>query len=374
MKIKRNFLEKKIQKYSDSMAIIPIKSLQEEDNLTACFNVGVFLKNLKGKNVQLGKYYFFEDGTYYDSEKLLMFKTADLFVMIDTYMKNPVGRNIAPPNEISEYLGRIQDSFVDLLYIDLIFKETDDLVADLVDSNNNVIYLRGMNFWSEMKHIDGRFLISDIPLDKFKLIFNYDIETYRFPKGEKKRTVFIMTTEIDLVKVTKDNVDEILFDYYKDKATGLIPDNLKDFYENAYDDIYNKEKTGFLVDYNYSVPANYIQEGRNHYSNFLIFDEEINKDIKDRDSGHFLFPFFERIRFLCNYFKNLEDYSEINLQIFEKKIPGKKSWKVETRKSTIVKSHIRRYKSGVTTIVKTHTRGGTNYNKGICITFQGEKI
>ena len=78
----------------------------------------------------------------------------------------------------------------------------------------------------------------------------------------------------------------------------------------------------------------------------------------------------KRLSFICNYFKNLEDYSQIDLRVFEEfsNHGTGKSRKIESRASTIVKSHIRRYKTGLVTIVKTYVRNGTGDKKGMCIT------
>lgn len=116
------------------------------------------------------------------------------------------------------------------------------------------------------------------------------------------------------------------------------------------------------------LEKNYISQGETT----MWLETNTNGEMQITESEYILYGFEKRLSYICNYFKNLEDYEEIDLRVFNevKKAEGVKGHrKIEQRVSTVVKSHIRRYKSGLKTIVRSYVRKGINQEgKGICVT------
>ncbi|MGL5315892.1 MAG: hypothetical protein ACRC92_21735 [Peptostreptococcaceae bacterium] len=366
MKVKREFLEKKIEKFKEDILMIPTQTTKCEGNI---FNANTILYNIEEKNVQIGNYYFFEDGTYYNYNTLELFKTKELIEDFKIAMSksNKPFKNGNSMFSLLELFSYAQSLFVDMLYIDNVIKLSDKKVAELTDENKDVIYIRDIKYLSRLNVSGDNCKISDIPLEKFTLVFNFDIETFRFKENEKQRTVAIIETVANITQINRTNVDEKLFNYYCDE-NGKIQSDMQNYYDNLYNEIYSNDKKAYLIDVGIKFSVDMVNKHVNEREVLLWLDDSISsKNAMDEQDA--LFCLVERLRFLSQYFRNLEDYGKIDLRIFENEKTKKSGWKIETRKSTIVKSHVRRYKTGTITIVRTHARGGTNYEKGMCLTF-----
>ena len=81
MKVKRDFLNKKIKKYEKKFVDIPLsEEIRTSINL---FDFSVMLYNLRGKNIIFGDYYLFEDNTHYNINTLEMYNTLDFYKYIE---------------------------------------------------------------------------------------------------------------------------------------------------------------------------------------------------------------------------------------------------------------------------------------------------
>ena len=272
---------------------------------------------------------------------------------------------------ISEFKRIDRDYVMDKYYKNALI-ENDSYVAKLTRKNKNVIYLRDQKF---IKDFPGnpRYNLTDIPLENFTFVFTFNITEL---KGFADNTSDeLITCEATFKEINKHNCDEYVFRHFGNTETGYVEEKDQEGYDYIYNALFNGKEIMFSVEYKCFFPSHYLEKDFIDCAETMWLEKHTNNEMGITQSEPTLYALEKRLSFICNYFKDLEDYSQIDLRVFED-IPEentnkKKSFtrKLTHIKSSIVKSHIRRYKSGMVSIVRTHVRKGLNSeSRGICVT------
>lgn len=373
MRVKKQFLEKKIDKYRDYIKNIPLK----EDNQLKIFDVTIMLNVIRYENLSIGDWILFEDDTHYNTKTLEFYNTGELYKFVDNRLMgkslegdHPDWKEVLRRFPIVREIGRIKYSYLQQRYLEQIQLENDNRVAQLINKNKNVIYMRDNRFLSEYGFESSkRYKLSDIPLEKFVIFTSYDINEIRETDNE---FLEVVSGVFEFYEINRNNMDDILNEFFSD-SRGYIQGMDKEAYDHFYNNIYNSKERMFYVSYKMHFPSHYLE--KNYISQgetTMWLETNTNGEMQITESEYILYGFEKRLSYICNYFKNLEDYDEIDLRVFNevKKAEGVKGHrKLEQRVSTVVKSHIRRYKSGLKTIVRSYVRKGINQEgKGVCVT------
>lgn len=383
MKVKRGFLEKKIEKYKKKFIEFPL-SEEKRDGINL-FDLSIMLYNLRGKNIIFGDYYLFEDNTHYNIETLEMYNTLDFYKYIESKW---CGRSHEINREdytelsdrfpmVSEF-KKIDRDYVKARYYENALMQTDEYVAKLTRKNKNVIYLRDQKF---IKDFIGnpKYNLTDIPLENFTFVFSFDITELKGFDDKKNSDGIItsdeiITCEATFKEINKHNCDEYVFRHFGNSKTGYVEEKDREGYDYIYNALFNGKEIMFSVEYKCHFPSHYLEKDFSDFGETMWLEKHTKNEMGITMSEPTLYALEKRLSFVCNYFKDLEDYSQIDLRVFED-IPEptthrKGGTRVITHiKSTIVKSHIRRYKSGLVTIVRTYVKKGlNNESRGICVT------
>ncbi|MGL5798416.1 MAG: hypothetical protein ACRCYT_09455 [Cetobacterium sp.] len=373
MRVKKQFLEKKIDKYRDYIKHIPSK----EDNLLKIFDITIMLNVLRWENYSIGDYILFEDDTHYNTKTLEFYNTGELYKFVDSRLMgkslegdHPDWAEVIRRFPVLKEIGKIKYSYLQQRYLEQIQLENDNRVAQLINKNKNVIYMRDNKFLSEYGfETSMQYRLSDIPLEKFVIFTSYDINEIRETDCD---FLEVVSGVFEFYEINKNNMDDILNDFFCDDK-GYIKGMDREAYDHFYNNLYNGKERMFFVNYKIHFPSHYLE--RNYISNgetTMWLENITNGEMQITESEYILYGFEKRLAYICNYFKNLEDFEEIDLRVFNevKKAEGVKGHrKIEERVSTVVKSHIRRYKSGLKTIVRSYVRKGINQEgKGVCVT------
>ncbi|MGL5724038.1 hypothetical protein [Cetobacterium sp.] len=376
MKVKKDFLNKKIMKYEKKFIEIPLS--EETRNGINLFDFSIMLYNLRGKNIIFGDYYFFEDNTHYNIKTLEMYNTLEFYKYIENKwcgrsheIKDIDYTELVDRFPMALEFKRIDRDYVKDKYYKNALIQTDEYVAKLTRKNKNVIYLRDQKYIKDFVG-NPKYKITDIPLENFTFVFSFDItELKDFNTNNSDE---LIVCEATFKEINKNNCDEYVFKHFGNNETGYVEAKDREGYDFIYNTLFNGKEIMFSVEYKCFFPSHYIEKDFSDFGETMWLENNKNNEMGITQSEPTLYALEKRLSFVCNYFKDLEDYSQIDLRVFEdipeEKTDKKRKGRVITEiKSTIVKSHIRRYKSGVVSIIRTFVRKGKNSDsRGICVT------
>lgn len=376
-RVKSDFISKKIDQ-AKSKGYITIELEQEP------VNTGTYLFEIHQasftKNIFVGDFLFIRGDLYDITNKLYICDCDSLlkYLKLNMSMNKDVGNRQPYVRELNKIIpadvgNRIFDTVCRIKKVSELKELFDESMANVVkdtyvntlmERGFDVIHMKSPKFNEWFMDKDSEFEIDNlnlIPLQKFILVWSQrgsDLFGYH-------NKVTTIRSGLLITEVNKNNVDELLYDFLlkvfkidDGKLSGKFDGEAQEFYDELYNKIYNLGINYYTcIEFQDNLaPIHYIMNSKGVS---ILEDEE-------EDLGSL------KARMLLYYVsENLGNAREegIDINVIEKKQVKKGKFFVEERRSTVVKSHIRKYKSGTRSLVRSHFRNGVNYSGGVCITF-----
>lgn len=332
------------------MEILKIKTVvfkEKRDLKTISYLMEVILKIIKYKNLQIDEDLFFIDNKVIikeEGKKEIQFKKTQILKELKKYLfKNTFPHNKDYINFIiykflsiptAEYFKLEEELYNNTLYL---------LVKEEKEKNkNNIIYLKNNKFSKAILYDENtKTSLANLPLDDFILFFNFKMNDVEFS------ATFSITAKIK--KINKKNLDTEFNEFFKKNNFN------SEKYDKFYNNVFYRNKHFYIAEVNATKPF------ASYDDTFYIFEEDDCIFEKNADSFNklILTQVFLRLAIISDIF-NDENLKDENIEFDFKQKKSKHKWKVENRKSCLVKSHLRHLQSGKITIVKSHLRSGIN--------------
>lgn len=351
-KLKVDFLEKKLSKLSNKN-IVEISTFENVINVNDNNFVNMFPRFLKYiKDIDSRTYIIenllFLDNCIYDKKNNLYIATYSEVLKIleldqDTLNKVSqeiiivIGQNIINVDDTIEQVRTLINEVRDY--------DLDRIVKKNLENGFDVVKIKDINKLLEF-NTNEEVNLKIIPFRNFLASVFDEGKIY-------KDTIGVFTFSFS--RLDKENVDEVLFDVVKEYSKKVVGKEFQEIYNHFYDDIFHHNEVFYLCQVSnigINIPVVSLIFGKNIEFN--------NETPMIKAITNILIKFYKKV-------SEIKDGGEIEISTVEP-IFKNGSWKVESRRPSFVRSHIRHYKSGIATIVRPHTRLGTNTKLGICVT------